>query len=231
MLTQYRAAREKGETSLQAAPKTFHDLTGRLPQTTPGYAAHAQHYHQFLGTVSAALGGEASSEEVAHAAGAAFRALQSLPLPPADSQQPPGPPGLKQQQNAPPAPSRETMKHARTLLTTNSGAAFANLNVSDEIIKKLLSSHAPLSAWLRTHRKQSSSSSSATELLHVTMEDLEQARTSRMATETIGTQSSARGAKWRSTSICCVMRRRRRRRQQPHRRRRRRQHSRRHRLH
>ena len=49
------------------APKSFQELTG-LPQTTPGYAEHAGYYHKFLASVSAALGGEAPSDEVAHAA-------------------------------------------------------------------------------------------------------------------------------------------------------------------
>ena len=67
---------------LPQAPKSFHELSGRLPQTTHGYAVAASQYHKFLAAVSTALGGQAPSDEVANAASAAFRALQAMPAAP-----------------------------------------------------------------------------------------------------------------------------------------------------
>ena len=158
-----------------SAPKSFHELTGQLPQRTPGYAEHAAHYHRFLGAVAAALGGEASSEEVAHASSAAFRAFQVLPadgdgdgeadggkrppgLPPRSTASGGatsggGPPGLGAARSLPPV-SKARLKTAHEILGSDElKGAFGGLTIGDEPLRQMLHAHAPLSNWLRLHRQ------------------------------------------------------------------------------
>ena len=154
------------------APKSFSELAG-LAQTTPGYAEQASNYHHFLASVSTALGGEAAPDEVANAAAAAFRVLQTLPAPPElvpEAGKPPGlgkgsgPPGLG---SAPANVSKEAMKQARMLLTGNGGTAASGVAASaasaacvsafgkvleEAPLREMLRAHAPLAAWLRAHR-------------------------------------------------------------------------------
>ena len=159
-LTRHREHLDAARAST-AAPKAFAELTGNLPQTTPGYSEHAGHYRRFLDAISKLLGGEAPSEEVSDAAAQSFRTLLAL-VPDTDAADGGGPPGLRQVPTVA-MPSREAVKQARACLIRDC-PSFAGLKLSDdELIKKLLSSHAPLSRWLKQHREAAKASARSPE--------------------------------------------------------------------
>ena len=58
-----RILKAQGERTETFTAKSFRDLTGGLPERTPGYATHKEHYHKFLGAVSTALSGGMVAKE------------------------------------------------------------------------------------------------------------------------------------------------------------------------
>jgi len=128
-------------------------LTGGLPESTSGYAAHERHYRSYLAAVSAAIGGQAPPEELAHAASTAFRCLQACALAEPESAAP-----------APaPAEARARLQRARLWLSGRGSAAaeasraagsvFGSDGPPDDPLRRMLAAHAPLHRWLRTHRQ------------------------------------------------------------------------------
>jgi len=157
----------RSEADVNAVPKSAKQLFGALPTSTLGYKENVAHYRKFLGAVAAVLDA-ASSEEVAAAATATFRALQALP------------PDVEAGRSASPAqPSKLALQRARAWLTTPASAASAagasaaeasaaaeaasafRGGLTDDQLKALLASHAPLAAWLRAHRPAGGAPSAA----------------------------------------------------------------------
>jgi hypothetical protein len=148
------AADDADIAGVPSRPLSWSELTGGMPESTPGYVAHERYYRTFLAAVSAALGGEVPPEELATAASTAFRCLQAWAA------------SEPAEQAAPtPAQTRARLQRARAWLSGRgagagadasraAGALFGTEGPGDEIVRKMIASHAPLHTWLQAHRRQ-----------------------------------------------------------------------------
>ncbi|KAL1514923.1 hypothetical protein AB1Y20_004002 [Prymnesium parvum] len=135
---QLRARRATASGSSASAPHSWRQLARAIPPSTPGYAAHAALYRQFLAAVAAALGDDASPHLVGDVSSAAFRAISA---------------GRKADPSE--LPEREALARARAWLRggkDGAAAPFGPRGPDDEAVRQMLRTQPALEAWLREHR-------------------------------------------------------------------------------